>query len=111
MDKLEALRVVSGIGLSYFWDEYPDRSIEAIIAWMTDHIRGTAQLSGLQSWKTRRDALRIVLHECAEQKLDRVVDQDFVPLEEIGGRGRTLLERVHQSIATAIHEREQVLEQ
>lgn len=107
MNNNQALHEVQRLGGAYFWDS--DDEIEEIIEQILEHILTTSELTGLEFWKNRRNALQIVLAECSEKRLDQiVVDYYNLPLEYIGGRGHNLLERLYQAIAKAIQEREKI---
>lgn len=110
MDKNLALREVEGLGSAYFYDPDAEMTNEEIIAQIRGHILSTRKLTGLIFWKNKRDALGIVLAECSEERLDQVMKSYNLPLRDVGGHGRNLLERLYQVIAEAIQEQEKVLQ-
>ena len=109
MDRNQALQEVKDLGGAYFYDADAETTNEEIVEQIREDILTTLRLTGLDYWKRVGDALRIVLAECSEEKLDGAMKAYNLPLRYVGGRGRNLLERLYQAITEAISTREKTL--
>lgn len=102
MNKDEAIQEVESIG-DYFYDFLDEMTDEEIFLWIQEDIQGT-RLPGLIYWEKPRDALQVVLTECSEEELDKILYSFGHVPEEVGG-SRSFLRHVYEVIAKAIEER------
>lgn len=100
MGKDDDLRVVIGLGRSYFYDSWPEQSDDEILRMISADIEETA-LQGIVHWINRRDCLKNVLDKCDDDELDEVLKEfGHVPKDVFGSR--KFFSRVYQVVFDAV---------
>lgn len=105
MKKQDAIKKVRGLGYSYFYDSFDERSLDDTQNLIQEHIHMSGDV--MKHWGGRRVALEAALEMCSDSELDQVLLDSYGYLpHQVSGGSRAFFEKLLVAMSEAIKDKE-----
>ena len=111
MNKDDAQKEVTNIGVAYFQDRISDfettaLGLNSIFEEIKDHA-SSSRRTGVGSWEKEEEATRVALEELRIEELDRILQQYYGINPEVVGGSKAFFEKLHTTIQEGTNEARQ----